>query len=124
MPWLFLDRLFADGEDVRGIQGAAYTMTRFCIDFTDEAKIDLTSFSAYERKINVDEVRHRLTHEPAVQTRNRKMLRDHPLARWELRVGKFRVFYEVGEDASTVTVGAVGFKRHNRLFIRGQEVRL
>jgi mRNA-degrading endonuclease RelE of RelBE toxin-antitoxin system len=26
---------------------------------------------------------------------------------WELRVGKFRVFYDVDEDATTVTVRAI-----------------
>jgi mRNA-degrading endonuclease RelE of RelBE toxin-antitoxin system len=99
-------------------------MARFRIDFTEEARIDLTWFSAYERKIIIDEVKRQLSDQPTVGTRNRKILRDNPLARWELRVGKFRVFYEVGEDGSTVTVGAVGFKQHNRLFIRGEEVRL
>jgi mRNA-degrading endonuclease RelE of RelBE toxin-antitoxin system len=99
-------------------------MSKFRIEFTAEAKIDLTWFSVYERRIIVDEVRRQLTDQPAVQTRNRKVLRDNPIARWELRVGKFRVFYEVGEDVATVSVGAVGAKQHNRLYIRGQEVRL
>ena len=101
-----------------------YSMAAFCIDFTEEARIDLTWFSAYERKTIIDEIRRQLTDQPAVGTRNRKRLRENPLARWELRVGKFRVFYEIGEDGATVTVAAVGFKRHNRLFIRGEEVRL
>lgn len=84
----------------------------------------MTWFSAYERRIILDEVRRQLTNQPMVVTRNRKMLRDNPVARWELRVGRFRVFYEVGEDNLTVSVGAVGFKKHDRLYIRGEEVRL
>ena len=50
--------------------------------------------------------------------------RDNPVARWELRIGKYRVFYEVYENTSTVAVGAVGFKVHNVLYIRGEEVEL
>jgi hypothetical protein len=34
------------------------------------------------------------------------------------------VFYEVEEGNATVLVGAVGFKVHNVLYIRGKEVRL
>jgi hypothetical protein len=41
---------------------------------------------------------------------------------WELRVGRFRVFYKVEQDI--VTVVAVGSKQHNKLFIRGKEVQL
>jgi len=51
-------------------------------------------------------------------------LQDNPVARWELRVGKYRVFYEVAAETSTVCVGAVGLKVHNVLYIRGEEVAL
>ena len=72
----------------------------------------------------MDEVKRQLAHEPTVQTRNRKELRDDPVARWELRIGKYRAFYEVDEDTATVAIGAVGFKAHNILYIRGEEVAL
>ena len=65
-----------------------------------------------------------LLHQPLVPTRNRKLLRANPIASWELRIGEFRVFYEVDEEAMTVTVVAVGHKEHNVLLVRGQEVRL
>ena len=99
-------------------------MARYRIDFTQEAQSDLAYFSAYERKRIVDEVKRQLTHEPKVKTRNRKELRDSPTARWELRIGKYRAFYEVEDGTSTVVVGAVGFKVHNVLYIRGEEVKL
>ncbi|MBM3302054.1 MAG: type II toxin-antitoxin system RelE/ParE family toxin, partial [Deltaproteobacteria bacterium] len=81
-------------------------------------------FSAYEQKLILDEIKGQLADEPTVQTRNRKELRDNPVARWELRIGKYRAFYEVDVDTATVAIGAVGFKAHNILYIRGEEVAL
>ena len=99
-------------------------MAEFRIDFTEEAKTDLAWFSAYERKGIIEEIKCQLTDQPMLETRNRKQLRDNPVARWELRIGKYRVFYEVAQETSTVYVGAVGFKAHNVLYIRGEEVAL
>jgi hypothetical protein len=45
-----------------------------------------------------------------------------PLAPWELRVGDFRVFYDVILEKATVVVVAVGQKVHNKLFIGGEEI--
>ncbi len=99
-------------------------MATYRIDFTQGARSDLVFFSVYEQKRIVDEVKRQLTHEPTVETRNRKELRDNPVARWELRIGKYRVFYEVEPEMSTVLVAAVGFKVHNIFYIRGKEVKL
>ena len=70
------------------------------------------------------EIRKHLTDQPTLQTRNRKELRSNPVARWELRIGKHRVFYEADSMDLIVTVAAVGFKAHNVLHIRGKEVEL
>ena len=64
-----------------------------------------------------------LSREPMVETRNRKRLRPNPLAPWELRIGDFRVFYDV-EQSGVVTVLAIGTKRGNRLRIEGVEIEL
>jgi mRNA-degrading endonuclease RelE of RelBE toxin-antitoxin system len=58
------------------------------------------------------------------ETRNRKKLRDNPIAAWELRTGRYRIFYEVEEIGQTVTIVAVGHKVHDKLIIKGQEVEL
>jgi mRNA-degrading endonuclease RelE of RelBE toxin-antitoxin system len=99
-------------------------MASYQIEVTEEAKGDLSYYTAFERKIIVSEIREQLTYQPHVETKNRKPLRDTPLASWELRVGKYRVFYEVDETASMVSVVSVGHKEHNVLWIRGKEVQL
>lgn len=51
-------------------------------------------------------------------------LRPNALAEWELRLGKFRVFYDVDEQAATVKVEAIGTKEGSTLFIHGEEYEL
>jgi mRNA-degrading endonuclease RelE of RelBE toxin-antitoxin system len=57
-------------------------------------------------------------------TRNRKKLRPNDVSEYELRISKFRVFYDVDEEAKTVKIEAVGYKEGNRLFILGKEYAL
>lgn len=99
-------------------------MASYRIEVTEEAKGDLSYYAAFERKIIVSGIREQLTHQPHVETKNRKLLRDNPIASWELRVGKYRVFYEMEDTTSTVSVVSVGHKEHNVLVIRGKEVQL
>jgi mRNA-degrading endonuclease RelE of RelBE toxin-antitoxin system len=69
----------------------------------------------------LDEIERQLTYQPNVETRNRKPLCAHPLGEWELRIDKFRVFYDIDTENETVLVKAVGIKIGNKLFIRGKE---
>ncbi|HEV3238122.1 MAG TPA: hypothetical protein VGZ25_14125 [Gemmataceae bacterium] len=74
-------------------------------------------------------INEQLTHTPAMETRNRKLL-DQPApfgASWELRCGpdnRFRVFYEVDSPAQEVQILAIGVKDRNRLLIGGEEYEL
>ena len=99
-------------------------MTTYEIEVSEEAKLDLLHYSAFERKIITSEIRAQLANQPTVETKNRKPLRDNPLASWELRVGRYRVFYEVAQTVRIVAILAVGHKEHNVLMIRGREVKL
>lgn len=65
-----------------------------------------------------------LVNEPLQETRNRKPLRPDSRFGWELRIGKYRVFYDVDEQASVVSIVSVGYEERNQLYIRGQEVNL
>ena len=69
----------------------------------------------------LDAIAQQLPNEPLTATRHRKPLRPNDLSAWELRVGTYRIFYDVEEERATVRVKAIGWKEHNRLFIRGKE---
>ena len=97
-------------------------MAEFRIELTEEARDDLLFYPASERKLITAGMRAQLLHEPLAVTKNRKPLRTNPIASWELRLGPFRVFYEV--DDWVVTIIAVGNKEHNQLFVRGKEVKI
>ena len=91
------------------------------IQFVASAKQQLRVFAANERTGIPIEVQ--LSDEPLVETRNRKRLRQNPIAPWELRIKNVRVFYDV-EEPNRVTIVAIGTKRANRLYIEGKEIQL
>ncbi len=68
----------------------------------------------------LDAVDEQLTHQPTVETRNRKPMRPNPLAPWELRIGVLRVYYDVEDiPESKVYIRAIGIKERNRIRIAG-----
>jgi len=83
-------------------------MPSYILDMTEDANEDLSYYRAFERKLITDEIAVQLVNLPNSETHNRKRLRDNPIARWELKVGKFRVFYEIDTDEQLVTVVSVG----------------
>jgi mRNA-degrading endonuclease RelE of RelBE toxin-antitoxin system len=93
-------------------------------ELTRRAFAHLQAIRRYDRGAIMDAIHDQLTATPDQETRNRKRLRDNPLADWELRVGQYRVFYEVDAQRHRVTILAVGRKEGNRLIIEGKEVRL
>ena len=99
-------------------------MARYEIGLTDDAKEDLWFYSVFERKLILSEIRMQLSHEPSTETKNRKRLRTNPLSTWELRIGKYRIFYDVHEGPRAVAVVSIGHKEHNILLIRGMEVQI
>lgn len=94
------------------------------IVFTPSADEDLEWFRKSEQRIVVDATIEQLTYEPMIVTRSRKPLRPNPIAAWAIRIGEYRVFYDIDSIAKLVTIRAVGYKDHNILFIRGKEVPL
>jgi mRNA-degrading endonuclease RelE of RelBE toxin-antitoxin system len=96
---------------------------RFKVTLTPSADEDLAYFRAYERRIIAEAIEIFLGIDADQEGKRRKRLRPNPLAPWELRVDKYRVFYEF-EGASTVKVVAIGCKEHNEIRIRGRAVDL
>ena len=73
----------------------------------------------------LDTVARQLSYEPTVRTRNRKPLEANPLAPWELRIGKLRVYFDVEDEPTRVVmIRAVGIKERNRVRIGGEEIEL
>ncbi len=97
---------------------------KYRIEITEDAKTDLSYFKAWERKEILVGIKEQLLYEPLKETRNRKNLRDNPIAPWEIRIGKYRIFYEVDNDIVAVIIISVGMKKHNILYIRGKEVKI
>jgi mRNA-degrading endonuclease RelE of RelBE toxin-antitoxin system len=85
----------------------------FRIVFSKGVKEDLESFRAYDRRIVLKAIEMQLTHTPHIETKKCKLLRNlippfeaiPPI--WQLRVGVFRVFYDVNEGERQVAVRAI-----------------
>ena len=95
---------------------------QYGISLTPSAQSDVEYFEAREQRIIVAGIISHLKVDADVETRKKRPLRANPIAPWELRIDKFRVFYSI--EADVVKVVAVGAKEHNVLFIRGKEVEL
>ena len=93
------------------------------IFLTESAQEDIAHFEAHDQGIIVAGIISHLKIDAGIQTRKKKQLRPNPIAPWELRLDRFRVFYSI-EESGTVKVVAVGCKEHNDLFIRGKKVQL
>ena len=97
---------------------------RFRLEFSDSALDDLRYYRKFEQTLIVDQIEVQLSFEPLRETRNQKPLEPNDVADWELRVGVYRVFYDVDVVAQAVKIKAIGHKEHNVLYIRGKEYNL
>ena len=85
----------------------------FSIETSASAKSELKSIKLFERKRIIEEIDSQLMDEPTTETKNRKPLPDiepgfeHVPPLWELRVGEYRVFFDVDEQDKKVFVRAV-----------------
>jgi mRNA-degrading endonuclease RelE of RelBE toxin-antitoxin system len=89
----------------------------FRVEFSPASEDDLQRMRVFEQRRIAQAVQVQLTEDPDVETRNRKCLGDHLTADfvyvpplWELRVGEFRVFYEIDAADDVVYIHAVRHK--------------
>src|SRR5260370_31595423 len=94
----------------------------FEIQFSPHAREHVKALRKRDQQIILEAISVNLQHQPDIQTRNRKRLEENPLAPWELRIGDFRVFYDVDLTKSLVVIVAVGKKKHNELWIGNEQV--
>jgi len=87
----------------------------FAVRFSVGVERDLRALRAYDQTLVLDAIEEQLTHRPDVATRRRKMLEDITAPEewaaappiWQLRVGAFRVFYDVDREKQVVWVRAI-----------------
>ncbi len=85
----------------------------FLVEYAEGVAEDLSALRAFDRTRLLDRIEEQLRHEPARQTRNKKLLPglkppwDAVLPVWELRVGEYRVFYDVEDAERRVTIRAI-----------------
>jgi mRNA-degrading endonuclease RelE of RelBE toxin-antitoxin system len=96
-------------------------MAKHKIGFTEGALEDLAWFKKNEQNEIRDGIYENLEYEPTLETRHRKRLRPNETAEWELRLGKFRVFYDVVEAVRIVAIEAIAEKKGNSLLFQGEE---
>lgn len=95
------------------------------IEYSLDAEDHLRALTARQQGIVLDTVDKQLTSQPMVETKNRKPMRPNPLASWELRIGKLRVYYDIEEETEKlVYIVAIGIKERNRVWIGGEEIDL
>ena len=83
------------------------------IFFSEGVENDIMGISAFYRRTILDSIKQQRTHEPAKPTKRRKALKRlvppwntvPPI--WELRVGNYRIFYDVSEEEKTVYIRAI-----------------
>src|SRR6266699_1282802 len=86
------------------------------IEYVEGVADDFKKLGVGRRKRILDSIGENLKYEPPRQTRNRKILVglippwEYIEPVWELRVGEYRVFYDVEEEASAVMVRAIRHK--------------
>lgn len=98
----------------------------FEIKFTQTAANHIRALRKFEQQLILDAIEEQLVSEPHQETRNRKRLGNNDISDWELRVDKYRIFYdlELTEEKHVVKIKAVGYKVHNTLYIGGKETKL
>jgi mRNA-degrading endonuclease RelE of RelBE toxin-antitoxin system len=102
----------------------AYTLA-----FADEVTKHLRAIDSKFHALIREKIGEQLRFQPAAETTNRKPLRQPApfAATWEIRFGpnnRFRVLYDIDEEARAVQIMAIGEKQRERLFIGGEEVQL
>ncbi len=92
----------------------------FTIEIALQAETDLAAMKAFHRTELLDAIDQHLTHAPTTLSRSRiKRLRLLDSPAYRLRVGDYRVYYDVDEVAFTVKVLRILSKAASLDYLRG-----
>lgn len=90
-------------------------MQMYRIRFSVGMESELQRLRVFDQRRILEEIQSQLAHEPLTSTKRRKLLEniappedwgsEPPF--WQLKVGDFRVFYDVDEEKTTVFIRAV-----------------
>ncbi len=90
------------------------------VEFAVSAVRELADLKAYQRKRIHGEIKKQLIDQPTMATKNRKCLGNPPAdfefapPLWELRIGDYRVCYDVNEEDEMVFIRAIRLKPPER----------
>jgi mRNA-degrading endonuclease RelE of RelBE toxin-antitoxin system len=99
--------------------------TAYRIEAAPEVYEHLVRFSKRDQSLILDTLPRQLGYQPTVETRNRKRLVANLIAPWELRIERYRVYFEVQEEPDRVVrIVAIGLKIRENVLIGGVEVKL
>jgi mRNA-degrading endonuclease RelE of RelBE toxin-antitoxin system len=101
----------------------------YALAFASEVTRHLRAIDAKHHALIREKIGEQLRFEPAAETTHRKPLQQPaPFgATWEIRFGpdnRFRVLYDIDQEARVVRIMAIGERQRERLFIGGEEVQL
>ena len=104
------------------------TISKFEIIYDSEVKNHLKFIDKKYWKLIKETIANQLSHQPDVETKNRKPLSKPPVDnKWEIRFGPnncFRVFYNVFKKEKEVWILAVGKKFREKIIIGGKVIEL
>jgi mRNA-degrading endonuclease RelE of RelBE toxin-antitoxin system len=87
------------------------------IEYANKTVLDnLKNLSTYVRKQILNRIDNQLQYEPIIETKHRKPIIglippwEYVEPIWELRIGEYRVFYDVDEAAMVVKIRAIRHK--------------
>ena len=88
----------------------------YTIEYRAGSVRDLKDLRAYDRKRLLDRIEEQLLYQPTLETRNRKPIPglkppwEYQEPIWQLRIGSFRVFYDVDQTELLVMIRAIRHK--------------
>jgi mRNA-degrading endonuclease RelE of RelBE toxin-antitoxin system len=88
----------------------------YTIEIDNIAYDELQAIKVFYRRQIVDAIDEQLAKTPISETKNRKLLTgiqpqfEHEPPVWELRVGEYRVYYDVNDESKTVSIRAIRSK--------------